>query len=80
MLSFPSPSELSSPLAGYGIDLANVKDASREMVDAAAYVELHPEQGPVLATLGLPLGVVVGLNPPFVVRPARSPRPTSIEA
>jgi N-carbamoyl-L-amino-acid hydrolase len=32
----------------------------REQKNAAAYLELHIEQGPVLESLGLPLGVVLG--------------------
>jgi N-carbamoyl-L-amino-acid hydrolase len=35
-------------------------DAARERANAAAYIELHIEQGPVLGSLGLPLGVVLG--------------------
>ena len=37
-------------------------DASAELEGAAAYVELHIEQGPVLERLGLPLGVVLGTS------------------
>lgn len=44
----------------YGIDLDRAKDASRELADAAAYLELHIEQGPVLLDLDLPLGAVLG--------------------
>ena len=32
----------------------------REQKNAAAYIELHIEQGPVLERMGLPLGVVLG--------------------
>ncbi len=32
----------------------------REQKNAAAYLELHIEQGPVLESMGLPLGVVLG--------------------
>ena len=35
-------------------------DARSELDSAAAYLELHIEQGPVLESLGLPLGVVLG--------------------
>ena len=35
-------------------------DARSELESAAAYLELHIEQGPVLESLGLPLGVVLG--------------------
>jgi N-carbamoyl-L-amino-acid hydrolase len=38
----------------------NICDAGVERKDAAAYLELHIEQGPVLERMGLPLGVVMG--------------------
>jgi N-carbamoyl-L-amino-acid hydrolase len=44
----------------YGIDLDRATDARRELTNAAAYLELHIEQGPVLESLGLPMGVVLG--------------------
>jgi N-carbamoyl-L-amino-acid hydrolase len=43
-----------------GIDFENVKASGRELAGAAAYLELHIEQGPVLLDLDLPLGVVLG--------------------
>jgi hydantoinase/carbamoylase family amidase len=43
-----------------GLDLERVKESGRELADAAAYLELHIEQGPVLLDLGLPLGTVLG--------------------
>jgi len=43
-----------------GIDFAKVKDSSRQLAHAAAYIELHIEQGPVLLDLDLPLGAVIG--------------------
>lgn len=43
-----------------GIDFENVKDAGAELAKAAAYLELHIEQGPVLLDLDLPLGAVLG--------------------
>ncbi len=43
-----------------GIDLERVKESGVELRTAAAYLELHIEQGPVLLDLGLPLGVVLG--------------------
>lgn len=43
-----------------GFDIDRVGDAGRERDNAAAYLELHIEQGPVLEELGLPLGVVLG--------------------
>ena len=47
-------------IAGYGIDFEQVKEAGRELKNAAAYLELHIEQGPVLLDLDLPLGAVLG--------------------
>jgi N-carbamoyl-L-amino-acid hydrolase len=44
----------------YGVDLDSALDARVELDSAAAYVELHIEQGPVLESLDLPLGVVLG--------------------
>ena len=37
-----------------------MKDSGRELENAAAYLELHIEQGPVLLDLDLPLGAVLG--------------------
>jgi N-carbamoyl-L-amino-acid hydrolase len=43
-----------------GVAIDRIGEASLERKDAAAYLELHIEQGPVLEALGLPLGVVLG--------------------
>jgi len=43
-----------------GIDFDCVKESGKELKNAAAYLELHIEQGPVLLDLGLPLGAVLG--------------------
>jgi len=43
-----------------GVDFEKVKDSGRELKNAAAYLELHIEQGPVLLDLDLPLGAVLG--------------------
>jgi N-carbamoyl-L-amino-acid hydrolase len=51
---------LPDALAGHGVDLDSVLAARAELDSAAAYLELHIEQGPVLESLGLPLGVVLG--------------------
>ena len=51
---------LPTALKEQGIDFEKVKDSGRELANAAAYVELHIEQGPVLLDLGLPLGAVLG--------------------
>ena len=51
---------LPDALAEHGVDLDRAPDAHAELDSAAAYLELHIEQGPVLESLGLPLGVVQG--------------------
>jgi hydantoinase/carbamoylase family amidase len=52
--------ELPDALAAYGVDLDSAIDARAELDTAAAYLELHIEQGPALESLDLPLGVVLG--------------------
>jgi hydantoinase/carbamoylase family amidase len=47
-------------LKEHGIDFERVKDSGKELKNAAAYIELHIEQGPVLLDLDLPLGTVLG--------------------
>jgi N-carbamoyl-L-amino-acid hydrolase len=47
-------------LAAHGVDLDRALEAHRQLESAAAYIELHIEQGPVLEALDLPLGVVLG--------------------
>jgi len=42
------------------VDIDRFPDAERERENAAGYLELHIEQGPVLENLKLPLGVVLG--------------------
>jgi N-carbamoyl-L-amino-acid hydrolase len=42
------------------VDLDTALEARSELENAAAYLELHIEQGPVLEALDLPLGVVLG--------------------
>src|SRR6266404_3478226 len=44
----------------HGIDFEKVKDSTKELTNAAAYIELHIEQGPMLLDLDLPLGTVLG--------------------
>jgi N-carbamoyl-L-amino-acid hydrolase len=51
---------LPDAIAEYGIEFENVKKAGVEAANAAAYLELHIEQGPVLLDLNFPLGVVLG--------------------
>ncbi len=47
-------------LAEHGVDLDRALEARTQLESAAAYLELHIEQGPVLEALDLPLGVVLG--------------------
>ena len=47
-------------LASHGVDLDRALEARTQLDGAAAYLELHIEQGPVLESLDLPLGVVLG--------------------
>ena len=51
---------LPEALAAHGVELDRALEAGRELESAAAYLELHIEQGPVLESLDLPLGVVLG--------------------
>jgi hydantoinase/carbamoylase family amidase len=43
-----------------GIEFEQVKNCGKELQNAACYLELHIEQGPVLLDLDLPLGTVLG--------------------
>jgi N-carbamoyl-L-amino-acid hydrolase len=51
---------LPDALRAVGVDFERVKEAGAELANAAAYLELHIEQGPVLLDLDLPLGAVLG--------------------
>jgi hydantoinase/carbamoylase family amidase len=51
---------LPDALREHGVDLDSALDARSELKGAAAYLELHIEQGPVLESMDLPLGVVLG--------------------
>src|SRR5207253_6390463 len=51
---------LPDALAEHGVDLDRALEARRQLDGAAAYLELHIEQGPVLESLDLPRGVVLG--------------------
>jgi N-carbamoyl-L-amino-acid hydrolase len=51
---------LPDALAAHGVDLDRALEARGQLGNAAAYLELHIEQGPVLESLDLPLGVVLG--------------------
>ena len=51
---------LPDALATHGVDLDRAIEARAQLANAAAYLELHIEQGPVLESMDLPLGVVLG--------------------
>ena len=51
---------LPDALSEHGVDLDRALDARTQLENAAAYLELHIEQGPVLESMELPLGVVLG--------------------
>ncbi len=51
---------LPDALAAHGVDLDRAGEARGQLENAVAYLELHIEQGPVLESLDLPLGVVLG--------------------
>jgi hydantoinase/carbamoylase family amidase len=51
---------LPTALEQNGIDFEKVKECGKELANAAAYLELHIEQGPVLLDLDRPLGTVLG--------------------
>ena len=51
---------LPDALAAHGVDLDRAKESGRQLEHAAAYLELHIEQGPVLESMELPLGAVIG--------------------
>ncbi|MGB2666850.1 MAG: Zn-dependent hydrolase [Candidatus Acidiferrum sp.] len=52
--------KLEDALQRCGVEIAKFPDATKEQTNAAAYLELHIEQGPVLERMELPLGVVLG--------------------
>src|SRR3954469_17943561 len=51
---------LPDALREHGVDLDRALDARSQLETAVAYLELHIEQGPVLESMQLPLGVVLG--------------------
>lgn len=51
---------LEEALRRCGVEIERFPEAAQGQKNAAAYIELHIEQGPVLEKLGLPLGVVLG--------------------
>jgi beta-ureidopropionase / N-carbamoyl-L-amino-acid hydrolase len=53
-------SALSDAVGEHGVDLDRALESRSQLENAVAYLELHIEQGPVLESLDLPLGVVLG--------------------
>jgi N-carbamoyl-L-amino-acid hydrolase len=51
---------LPDALREHGVELDDALDARSQLANAVAYLELHIEQGPVLESMNLPLGVVLG--------------------
>ncbi|MEP7334975.1 MAG: Zn-dependent hydrolase [Actinomycetota bacterium] len=51
---------LPDAIGAHGVDLDRALDARKQLENAVAYLELHIEQGPVLESMDLPLGVVLG--------------------
>ena len=52
--------KLEDALRRCGAEIDQFPEAGKERRNAAAYLELHIEQGPVLERMGLPLGAVLG--------------------
>jgi beta-ureidopropionase / N-carbamoyl-L-amino-acid hydrolase len=51
---------LPDALEAHGVDLDRAIEARKQLENAVGYLELHIEQGPVLESMDLPLGVVLG--------------------
>ena len=51
---------LPDALREHGVDLDGAIEARKQLETAAAYLELHIEQGPVLESMDLPVGAVIG--------------------
>jgi N-carbamoyl-L-amino-acid hydrolase len=51
---------LPDALREHGVDLDGMLGARAQLESAAAYLELHIEQGPVLESMDLPVGAVIG--------------------
>ncbi|MFN8373627.1 MAG: Zn-dependent hydrolase [Anaerolineae bacterium] len=52
--------KLVDAIARFGVSLDTAKQSHKQLKNAKAYLELHIEQGPVLESMNLPLGVVLG--------------------
>jgi len=53
---------MADALREFGLDPARIPTIARKKGDVLAYAELHIEQGPVLESEGLPVGVVSAIN------------------
>jgi N-carbamoyl-L-amino-acid hydrolase len=51
---------LEAALQGCGVSIDRIANAAIEQKDAGAYLELHIEQGPVLESMNIPVGAVLG--------------------
>jgi N-carbamoyl-L-amino-acid hydrolase len=51
---------LPEAIGAHGVDLDRATESRRQLANAAAYLELHIEQGPVLESMDLALGAVLG--------------------
>jgi N-carbamoyl-L-amino-acid hydrolase len=51
---------LPDAIGAHGVDLNRALESRKQLANAAGYLELHIEQGPVLESMDLPLGVVLG--------------------
>jgi N-carbamoyl-L-amino-acid hydrolase len=52
---------LADAMRQVGFDPIRIAEARRQPQDIKAYVELHIEQGPILESIGVPIGVVQGI-------------------
>ena len=57
-----SGKSMSAALKEFGLDPSRIRELARRKGDVLAYAELHIEQGPVLESEGLPVGVVTAIN------------------
>lgn len=51
---------LPDAVRAFGVTVETAEQAHKQIANAGAYLEMHVEQGPVLESLGLPLGAVIG--------------------
>ncbi|PPU39793.1 allantoate amidohydrolase [Xanthomonas arboricola pv. populi] len=53
--------DVAQALAAWGLDATRLAEAARRPHEVVGYLETHIEQGPVLETEGLPVGIVTGI-------------------